>query len=372
MWWIPFLVLFILSPSWAQDSAEELAKQALAARESGQTERSVELYRLALALDSGNTEGWWYQGLNYYDLDRYEECEDAFLKVTEQMPQNGGAFAFLGLCETQNNKYKTAFAHLVLAQQKGIPPGTELETIVRYHYIALANKIGQFELSAGLLNEIVSHPQRDIPNLVELAGLSALRLKYLPEEIPEDKKEPVMLAGRATVLAWRKRLPEAFKESGTLLEKYPRQSNAHYLRAYLLLQEHSEDAIAEFEKELEITPDHVQARLQIAYEYLQRGQAPKGLPYAEKAVLLAPSDFTAHNIYGRLLLDAGKLDIAVSHLQTAVTLAPTSPEAHFHLSAALNRAGRKEEAERHRKLFLDLKAEREKQQGGTLPEQPQR
>ena len=107
---------------WRQ--AADIAQQALAAREAGRLEESITLYRRVLAARPADPESWWYQGLNYYDLDRYVDAEDAFRKLTELNPKHGGAFALLGLCEFQNRKYKTAFAHLVLAKERGVPPAS--------------------------------------------------------------------------------------------------------------------------------------------------------------------------------------------------------------------------------------------------------
>jgi len=50
--------------------------------------------------------------------------------------------------------------------------------------------------------------------------------------------------------------------------------------------------------------------------------------------------------YGRLCAETGKIDRALQELQTAVKLAPGSPDARFALSRALWKAGRKSEAER--------------------------
>lgn len=342
------------------DKPAEVARRALQARQSGRLEESIKLFRQALAVRPVDPESWWYQGLNFYDLDRYGEAEQAFEKLTRQDPGNGAAWAFLGLCEFRNRKYKDSFAHLVFAKRYGIQSGSELERVAHYHYVMLANKIGQFELASGLLAELTK-TRPDAPMLEEMAGLSALRLSLLPTEIPPDKREQVLLAGRAAVLAWKLRRDDAIKEAAALLEKYPALPNAHYLMGYLLLLQHSDRALDEFRKELEISPNHIQARLQIAYEYMQRGQAEKGLPYAQEAVRLGPNDFTAHNICGRLLLDQNRLDEAIKHLETAVKLAPTSPEAHFHLSNAYSRSGRKELAEKHRKAFRALQKARQGQ-----------
>jgi len=347
-------------------AAAELARKALAAREAGRLSESIELYRKALALRPVDPESWWYQGLNYYDLDRYVEAEEAFRNLVAQNPEHGGGLALLGLCEFQNRKYKTAFAHIVLGKEKGIPPGSELERVAHYHYVMLANKLGQFELASGLLADLTRRAP-ETPRLAEMAGLSALRMPLLPDEIAPADRERVLLAGQAAVLAWRKALPEALRQADRLLELYPRQPNAHYLKAYILLMMNSDEALEEFHKELEISPRHVQARLQIAYELRQRGEAQKGLPYALEAVKLAPEDFTALNICGRLLLDLDRVQEAIVHLERAVKLAPTSPEAHFHLAAAYGRVGRAAEAARHRKLFLEHEEARKRRLGETLP-----
>jgi len=350
--------------------AATLARRALAARERGRLSESIELYRKALSLRPVDPESWWYQGLNYYDLDRYVEAEDAFRNLVAQNPEHGGGLALLGLCEFQNRKFKAAFAHLVLGKEKGIPPGSELERVAHYHYVMLANKLGQFELASGLLADLARRAP-DTPRLDEMAGLSALRLALLPSEIAPNDREKVLLAGHAAVRAWLKDLPEALRQAERLLELYPHQPNAHYFNGYVLLLQNSDQALEEFRKELGISPGHVQARLQIANELRQRGQPEAALPYAEAAVKLAPEEFAAHNILGRVLLDLGRVQEAVAHLEKAVKLAPTSPEGHFHLAAAYDRAGRTADAARHRRLFVELDRARRKRLGQTLP-QPQK
>jgi len=71
---------------------------------------------------------------------------------------------------------------------------------------------------------------------------------------------------------------------------------------------------------------------------------------------LAPNNFVAHVAYGRLCAETGKIDRALQELQTAVKLAPGSPDARFALSRALWKAGRKSEAEREQTEFERLKA----------------
>ncbi len=123
-----------------------------------------------------------------------------------------------------------------------------------------------------------------------------------------------------------------------------------------LLKEHPPLAINEFRREIEVSPSHDAARIQLALEFLRTGEYEQGLKYAREAVGLAPGNFVAHVACGRLWLELGKTDRALEELRTAVKLAPGSPDAHFALSQALSASGRNREARHERAEFERLKA----------------
>lgn len=348
------MALVLASGLFGQPAAKT---KGIAAREAGQLPESTRLLREYLRGNPKDGEAWWYVGLNAYDRDEHAGCAEAFGRVYALDAKNAGAAAFLGLCEFRLGKFETAFSHIVLARKAGLLPGSELEKVAHHHYLMLLNKLGQFELAASLLAG-VARATPELPFLESMCGLSALRLRWLPMEIPAEMKEPVGLAGRASLLAFQRKTGEALGVGRELLARYPRLGNVHYLMGYLALLDQSPESIAYFEREIELDPSHLQARLQIAYEYLKRGEAARGLPYAAEAARRAPEEFTARNIHGRLLLDLGKTREALPELESAVRLAPNSPEAHFHLSTAYGRLERKEEARRHREIFTKLEKER--------------
>jgi predicted Zn-dependent protease len=90
---------------------------------------------------------------------------------------------------------------------------------------------------------------------------------------------------------------------------------------------------------------------------MKRDELDTALPFAEKAVQLAPNMFPARNVLGRILLDLGQTDRAIKELEEGARLAPTSPEMHFALARAYTRAGRKADATRERELFKRLQDE---------------
>ena len=94
--------------------------------------------------------------------------------------------------------------------------------------------------------------------------------------------------------------------------------------------------------------------MQIAYEYLKRGDAQAALPWAQQAVAAAPNAFPAHKALGQALLETGDVDGAIKELQIGIKLAPESPGLHFNLARAYQRAGRLEDAARERDEFTRL------------------
>jgi predicted Zn-dependent protease len=110
----------------------------------------------------------------------------------------------------------------------------------------------------------------------------------------------------------------------------------------------------EFRRELELSPAHYPAMVQMAFEYLKRDEYEQALPLAEKAVQLAPKMFAARNVLGRVLLELGQLERAIRELEEGTRLAPNSPEMHYALGRAYRRAGREADAKREVALFQKL------------------
>jgi predicted Zn-dependent protease len=337
---------------------EQALQQANAARDANRVDDAIKLYREAVRLKPAASEAWWYLGVLLYERDDYRNAEPAFEKLTAMEPRGGQGWAMLGLCEFRNSAYDEALGHLHRGRTLGLGGNEELERVARYHQAILSNRAGQFELAMALLTEF-AREGADQPRIIEATGIAALRLATLPADLQAEKKEIVMMAGKAAFAGNSRRIDEARRETEALVAKYPEHPNVHYMKAVLLLQEQNDHAFAEFEKELAISPDHVPSRMQIAIEYLQRGQAEKALPRAAEAAQLAPNNFATRTIYGRALLESGKPAAAIPELEAAVRLAPESPEAHFALGNAYSRVGRKMDAQRERDVFQKLRRAQE-------------
>jgi tetratricopeptide (TPR) repeat protein len=121
------------------------------------------------------------------------------------------------------------------------------------------------------------------------------------------------------------------------------------------MQSDPDQALAAMKEELEISPDHVPALVSIAAEYLKRRDFKTALVYAEKAVNIAPESFAAKAILGRVLCEGDIERVrGLNELETAVKLAPGSPQVRFALATAYAKAGRNADAARERAEFLRL------------------
>jgi tetratricopeptide (TPR) repeat protein len=343
------------SPSPAASDAEfnALVEQATAARQQQHWEDAIALYAKAVKLRPKYVEGYWYQGTSYYSLDKFTECSDQFREVTRLAPQNGAAYAFLGLCEYGLKDYDKSLQHLLQSRIYGVGDTGDLGSVARFHAATLMSRVSQFEQALETLGEFANEGN-DNPRVIEAMGIATLRLPMLPEELPADRREMVLMAGRASYQMATRNTAAAGKAFEALVIRYPETPNVHYANGVYLLLEQPDKAIEEFKKELELQPGHAQSMMQIAFEYLKRGEPQNALPWAQQAVDVAPKDFAAHKALGQALLDTDDVKGAIAELQTGITLAPESPGLHFSLAKAYQKAGRLEDANKEREEFTRL------------------
>jgi tetratricopeptide (TPR) repeat protein len=340
-------------------SFEALVKKADAARQADQADEAIRLYKQAVRAKPGFAEGWWYLGTLFYESDQYTDGRAAFRHVTGLKPEMALGWAMLGLCEFETKDYDSALGHLEKADQLKIPGEQGFYDVSKYHFALLLIRSGRFEPAAKIIGDF-ARQGKDGPQFTEAMGLAALRKPLLPNELPPLEREMVLDVGHALCDAAARRAAEAERDRVDLLRKYPNTPQIHYISGTMVLASDSDKALEEWNAELAISPDHPQALVSIAAEYLKRGEYQTALPYAEKAAATSPNYFAAHAILGQVLAE-GDLDIVrgTHELEVAVHLAPWQPQVHFALGTAYAKAGRKADAAKEREEFLRLRGQNE-------------
>jgi tetratricopeptide (TPR) repeat protein len=153
---------------------------------------------------------------------------------------------------------------------------------------------------------------------------------------------------------------EAAAEYRKILANNPQLPGIHYRLGRLLLSKPSpgpevaEEAKKNFAEELKIDPRNAGAEYVLGELERQDNNWPEAVAHFSRAAKLDSSFAEAYLGLGISLISEKQFSEAISPLQTAVQLEPRNPVSHYNLAVALNRSGRKDEAERefaiHRKM----------------------
>jgi len=105
-----------------------------------------------------------------------------------------------------------------------------------------------------------------------------------------------------------------------------------------------DEAIAHFQKALEIKPNYAITHYNLGVSFYLLGRIDEALPQYEKAVELKPDYAEAHNNLGLIFFQQGRLDEALPQYEKAVELKPDYAEAHNNLGLIFFQQGRTDEA----------------------------
>jgi tetratricopeptide (TPR) repeat protein len=360
----PSLVVLLLTaqanPQASQHNGfEQIAKQADAARSADHLNEALALYSKGVRLRPEWSEGWWSLGSLLYEQDRFPEAQEAFRRFVATATKPGPGYAFLALCEYETHDYEGALKHFQSWAKTGSPGNDALIDVAGFHWALLLTHESKFEQALYLL-AAKAGKLGSTPALAEAMGLASLRMANLPEDYPPQKREMVWLAGRAALYSARQDFQRSDEYAGRLATRYGGEANVHYFLGTLLdFQRRFPEAAQEFTNELQISPQHVPAMVELALAQLENYKPEEAVPVAERAVTLEPKNARAHLAYGKALLATERLSEAAHELEVAKELAPGSPAVRSALANAYQRLGRLQEAKRESEAFLLLKEKEE-------------
>lgn len=326
---------------------DELAHAAQRAREESRDNDAIENYRQALTLKPEWDEGLWYLGTLLYENGKYFDACTDLRSFLARNPKDGYAWALLGLSEYETREYTRALDHLQQGLVLGLGDNTKMTSTVSYVTAILLTRSEKFDESMALLfTQIASGGNAS--SLVEPLGLAALRLPFLPSEIPADRREMVRLAGGAALAVETQHYDEADTLFRELESKYPDQPGVHFLMGAYLLREHPDHGIEELKREIEISPSHVPARIRLAEEYIRRQDVNRGMSYAQEALKLEPGNGLAHMVLGEGLIAKGDSTAGIRELKIARDSLPDELRIHWDLFRAYTAAQHAEDAAREK------------------------
>jgi tetratricopeptide (TPR) repeat protein len=311
------------------------------------------LYRQTVALRPAWAEGWFYVGASEYQLKHYREAREALAHAAELAPDNGAAWAFLGLSESELGEDLRALEHISKAEGLGLPDNPQFVSVVRVRAAVMAMRAADFTAAMEQLRPLARSGDQS-PAVIEAMGVAALTMPRLPGNIPAESRPLVELAGRAAWALYAEQWSDAETLFRQLGEQYPKQPGVHYLRGIYYVDRDMAAALKEFAAEVSVSPTHALAHVQIAILHLRMGDSGAALEPAREAVRLAPGNLLCHLALGRALMAVEKTAPAIQEFEAALKLNPAYPHTHFYLGQAYRQAGREQDARREQAEFTRL------------------
>lgn len=344
----------------ARSNFEQLSRAAEQARNESRDDEAMRFYQQALQLRPTWPEGLWYLSTLLYEKERYSEARDHLRRFLALNPQTGPAWALLGMSEFQTREYARSLDHLQRAMSLGLGDRKEMAQSTFYFVAVLRTRFEHYTDSMNLLMAMVKSDQKtDL--LVEPIGLAALRLPFLPAEIPADRRALVRLAGLAVLAMEAQRQEDTEKLFQQMMTDYGTEPGVHFLYGAFLMDQRPEEGMREMKRELEISPSSVAARVRMAEQLLKDEKPADALQLAQQAIELEPDSSTARLILGESLIATGDSTKGIAELEKARDAAPERVRTHWDLLRAYTAAGRPEDAKREKEAIEKLNTQTSQQ-----------
>ncbi len=157
------------------------------------------------------------------------------------------------------------------------------------------------------------------------------------------------------VLASQGRIEEAKTHYQAALEIDPQDVDPRCNLAKLLATEgRFDEALACYQKALEVQPDFARPQSDLGDLLVHLGRLDEAVDHYRKALEIQPDDATVHYSLGDLLGRLGRFDEAAGHFQKSLEIAPDNADAHNNFGLALQALGRMDEALAHFQRALGI------------------
>jgi tetratricopeptide (TPR) repeat protein len=308
----------------AQTTFDSQAEAARSARESGDATAAIGAYQRALQIRPNWEEGLWYLGTLQYDADHYAEAAKAFRKLVELDSRMGPAWTFLGLCEFETREYDKSLSDLSKGQSLAGGDDPDLARVAQFHLGLLLIREGSFEKAAALLtSSLAGKPSAQTKTAL---GMALLRVPLLPNEVDPSQDGIIHAAGEAALLLLENDQANALQSLGDLAQQFPNMPYVHYVYGLALASAgRPEDALAQLNQELKISPASPLPLIEISKLELRAHHLDLALSAAEKAVQAAPFSAASHAALAEVLAAQDEKQKANLEASKAKALLPEKP-----------------------------------------------
>ena len=291
------------------------------------------------------------------DIGKYDEAIVQLEALRSQTPAPAGLPHELGIAYYKKSDYASAILNLqkAIAEDPDDHEATQLIGICLY----LAGRPGE---AIPYLQKVLTWYPRANVDAAYILGVSYIQNKQYDEArqtfakmfgFNGDSAPAYLFCGRILFrLEFTAVTEEYAKKAITLDAKLPM---AHYLLGELYLyQAKTDDAIAQFEQEIQLNPSfaNVYFKLGDAYSRVERYDDAERL--LQRSIWLDPNSSGPYIVLGKVLLKKSEPVLAARALSRAIAMDPGNPMAHQLLGQSYRALGQTVDADRELRQAADL------------------
>ncbi len=355
-YWICMIMTIVLTLSAVGGGGQtpvistNLRETALALEREGDNAAAEAAWKLVLEANGSNPEAYAHMGLLEARQKHYTEAVPLYRKALELGPQIPSVQLNLGLALFKSGELKQSieiFSALIKSQPTDSPQAMQLTTLLGMAHYGL----GEYALAIPYLKEATAADAQNLELKMVLAH-SCLWAKQhqcfldVYQEIlaiAPNSAEAYMLAG--DLLDGMKDRMGAIQQYRAAIRVNPLEPRVHWSLGYLLwAQNLYKEAAAEFQAELNNTPDDAQSLTYLADSEIRLNQYETGRQLLEKANLINPDIEMIHLDLGIVFNDAGRREDALRELKQAEQLDPVDQNVHWRLGHLYQMMGRIDDA----------------------------
>jgi len=338
----------------AQRDWEALFQQATGLHEAGDFSAAVNTYHQALGIDDRYADLHYRIGKSYFELQQYDEAEQAFRRAVEE--------------DIAPLRILASMQHTVaeVAASENVPlidfPGIIREAYLTHHDHAIfgkeyfpdhvhTNMDGYRLLGLALFDELVAQGIATPDDTWNEARIEAIRQEVIAQIDPRAEGQTMLNLGR--VLDWSGKFNEAYNAFMRALEILGPNPVIYDRLARTLYGLGKHEEAARFLNEiLVLAPEFPGVHSRLAMIYGKLGRTDDAIIQCRAELERDPDDYYVHGGLAKLLEEKGDETAALRHYNQALQFKPDYEYAHVELAYLLVSLQRYEEALVHAEAAL--------------------
>jgi putative PEP-CTERM system TPR-repeat lipoprotein len=264
----------------------------------------------------------------YVKIEDYKKAEVYIDNVLSAAPENAFTNQLKGMVKYAENDFKTAKFHLDKAIQNGLqtPANQILAGIVAY-------KLKEFEQAYQYLSPLKDQLNKAHPAL-RILTMAELSLGYnddASETLKQFDKISVPDTKLSVATSYALMQEGKDEEAKKIIDKLDATSltdvSSIIKLGILKLSLKDMEGILELEKAVDVAPDNLQAKLSLAYAYIETKNFDKALKVVKNIKSEYPENILPYNIEGAIYLKKGETNNAKSSFEKVLSLEPDNVNA---------------------------------------------